>query len=555
MPIEATRIADDLAEAVSSFDRAEAERLCARLLQALREDAVIVSAGDAGRMLHDLRRKRYFAIMEVLADGLIRAGQAPPQVRRQYAQSLIDQDKITAALAVLEPLAQATGDEPKESAEAHGLLGRARKQDYVLTRGGGARRAGALGQALVEYLTAFEADRARNLWHGINAVACACRAIQDRVAMPVAVEPRAIALEILGGIEGRAESDVSAWDLATAAEACIALERWGKAVKWLDRYVRSPAIDAFEVASTLRQLREVWRVDAGEVEPRSLVTLLQAALARKEGGEVELAAGDLEPRRLDSVRDALEAQLGPDGVVPLTLLQKGIGLCRSVVHVTTVGERSFGTGFVVRASDLRAGASDELLVLTNSHVIADDESVRASAAMAPVPPLRSGEARLVFELAGQTHRVKSVLWTSPPAAPGAPGQWLDASLVSTEPAIRGIEPCPLEPATTDVREAHRRVYLIGYPGEGRLSFSLNDNLLLDFEDPRLHYRAPTEKGSSGSPVFSLEWNVLGLHHAGNKQMPRLHGQAGTYEANEGIWIQSIKRALAAGWPATRRRGK
>ena len=102
---------------------------------------------------------------------------------------------------------------------------------------------------------------------------------------------------------------------------------------------------------------------------------------------------------------------------------------------------------------------------------------------------------------------------------------------------------------------HRRVYLIGHPAGGRLSFSLNDNAVLDFEDPRLHYRAPTEKGSSGSPVFSLDWNVLGLHHAGSAQMPRLNGQAGTYPANEGIWIHAIRRALASEWKAPAERAR
>jgi hypothetical protein len=539
MPIAVGRIADDLTQAVNAFDRAEAERICAELLRALRQEGLVVPPGDARRMLGALRRKRYFPLMEQLADAFIRAGDASPQVWRQYAQALLDQDKITAALGVLAQLVQATRDDPDENAEAHGLIGRAHKQDYVHGGGSRARGAEALGRALVEYRTAFERDRSRNLWHGINVVACACRAVQDGIPLPGGVDPLGTAHEILARIDGRAASDVSGWDLATAAEACVALKRWDEAVKWLGLYVKSPAIDAFELASTLRQLRDIWRLDAGSPRERSLVALVQAALAMKEGGEVELAAEELEPRRLDPVRDALEAQLGPDGVVPLALLQKGIGLCGSVVHVTTIGDRSFGTGFVVRASDLRDGASDELLVLTNAHVIADDETVRAGAAL---PPLRSAEAKLTFEVTGQSYRVKAVRWTSPPGV-------LDACLVSTDRPIRPSAPCPLEPATDRVAEVYRRVYLIGHPGGGKLSFSLNDNVVLAFEDPRLHYRAPTEKGSSGSPVFSLDWNVLGLHHAGSTQMRRLNGEEGTYPANEGIWIHAIKRALAAEWKA------
>lgn len=547
MSTDAGRITDELTQAVDSYDRAEADRICAQLLRGLREGALVVSESDGGRMLGALRRKRYFPLLEQVADGLIRAGGAPPLVWRHYAQALIDEDRITAALGVLAQLVDATRGEPDENAEAHGLVGRAYKQDYVRTSGGGPRRAEALARAVVEYLTAFDRDRARNRWHGINVAACAARALRDRVSLPVGVDPLATAREILGRIEGRAPSELAGWDHATAAEACVALSRWDEAVRWLVRYVEAPGIDAFELASTLRQLRELWQLGAGGLPERSLLALLQAALARKEGGEVVLAADELEPRRLDPIRDALEAQLGPDGVVPLTLLQKGIGLCRSVVHVTAVGERSFGTGFVVRAGDLRDGGSDELLVLTNAHVIADDEAARAGSA---IPPLRSDEARLGFEVTGQSYRVKNVLWTSPPGV-------LDACLVSTDRPIRDSAPCALEPEAEDVRAVHRRVYLIGHPGGGRLSFSLNDNAVLDFQDPRLHYRAPTEKGSSGSPVFSLDWNVLGLHHAGSAQMPRLNGQQGTYPANEGIWIHAIRRALASDGkpPADRPRGR
>lgn len=91
-----------------------------------------------------------------------------------------------------------------------------------------------------------------------------------------------------------------------------------------------------------------------------------------------------------------------------------------------------------------------------------------------------------------------------------------------------------------------------------LSFSFQDNELLDHEGPpagrpqipgvcRLHYRAPTEGGSTGSPVFNARlWQVIAMHHKGGKiGMPRLNGKPGTYGANEGISIQSIIDAIRA----------
>ena len=83
---------------------------------------------------------------------------------------------------------------------------------------------------------------------------------------------------------------------------------------------------------------------------------------------------------------------------------------------------------------------------------------------------------------------------------------------------------------------------IGHPKGGPLSLSIQDNVLIDVKAPKLHYRAPTEPGSSGSPVFNQDWDLVALHHAGSKHMRALSG-TGTVEANEGIWISSIVEAL------------
>lgn len=96
--------------------------------------------------------------------------------------------------------------------------------------------------------------------------------------------------------------------------------------------------------------------------------------------------------------------------------------------------------------------------------------------------------------------------------------------------------------------------MIGHTGGGGLKFSFQDNELLDHEGSadnqftsvpcRLHYRAPTEKGNSGSPVFNDGyWQVIALHHAGGT-LSRLNGKPGTYQANEGIAMRSILSAYA-----------
>jgi V8-like Glu-specific endopeptidase len=88
------------------------------------------------------------------------------------------------------------------------------------------------------------------------------------------------------------------------------------------------------------------------------------------------------------------------------------------------------------------------------------------------------------------------------------------------------------------------VYVIGYPLGGVLSISLQDSVWLDADDTFLHYRTPTEPGSSGSPVFDQKyWTPIGVHHRGKINTPRLHGLPGTYEANEAITISEIRKVL------------
>ena len=86
-----------------------------------------------------------------------------------------------------------------------------------------------------------------------------------------------------------------------------------------------------------------------------------------------------------------------------------------------------------------------------------------------------------------------------------------------------------------------RLYVIGHPNGSDLQFSLQDNCLLDCDDPFLHYRTPTIKGNSGSPVFEMDdWQVVALHHAG---VGKLNGREN--KANEGISILKIQAATRA----------
>ncbi|HSM05721.1 MAG TPA: serine protease, partial [Longimicrobiales bacterium] len=130
-----------------------------------------------------------------------------------------------------------------------------------------------------------------------------------------------------------------------------------------------------------------------------------------------------------------------------------------------------------------------------------------------------------------------VVWTSRPHE-------LDVSVLRLEgPVYEGrIEPYPAKRDLADPG-TRPRLYIAGHPGGGKLQISIHDNHLIEFDDRKILYRTPTNPGSSGSPVFDEDWNLVGLHHAGSAQTSRLDGSGAVIEANEGIRLSAILDAL------------
>jgi hypothetical protein len=265
--------------------------------------------------------------------------------------------------------------------------------------------------------------------------------------------------------------------------------------------------------------------------------MLQSQLLLRKGGRVDVAAGKVEETRQKTVEAApvLEKVLGKEGVVTLSWYKIGLDRAGTVAKILNPAGDGFGTGYLIRGGDLVPAFGDEILLLTNAHVVSNDPDLQSK-----IGSLDPDDATLLFEsceaIGDQQFRVKELLWTSPPHE-------LDASLLRLDPPVPAVTLYPVA-KRLPVVDGVQKVYVIGHPGGRTLSISLNDNLLLDWDDRLLHYRAPTEGGSSGSPVFNQQWQLIGLHHAGGTAMKRLKGQEGTYAANEGIWIQRIIQALA-----------
>jgi hypothetical protein len=532
------------------YDRDGVTRRCGDLMRHLCLRQNEYPRDHARPILQNLRKNRYFDLMQRVADAFLQGGQNSPIVRRLYAQALIDQSILAAALDVLMPLAQEIKDkDPAEYAEAYGLIGRTYKQRYMDAYNYEARsfevqrNQRTMAEAINAYSAVYNLDKKKFIWHGVNTAALLWRADKDGVRLDDYPSPKRsaefIAYEILDQVNALNVNDIAeSWDFATAAEACLAIGEYDKALGWLERYLADSNVDAFQCASTLRQFEEVWLLKVDEERGSRLLPLLNSALLIREGGRVELSpkivSAQLTNSGIFNTDKTYEKVFGADSFMGLEAYRLGLERCRAIALIGFPGEaRGFGTGFLIRGGDLHSSFGDELLLMTNAHVISDASF-----------SIRPEDVEVSFEALGGDVKCgveEDVVWSSPVVQ-------CDATLLrlkvdeKTASLLKQVDPYPIA-KNPPVLDNQARVCIIGHPGGAGLSFSLQDNLLLDYDDQKMHYRTPTENGSSGSPVFNKQWKLIGLHHKGDNQMPMLHGK-GVYEANEGIRISAIIEALA-----------
>ena len=533
--------AEQIKSAVSALDKTRAAEICHDLIASLPSRDEAFPIRPAKSILAALRRKSYFELMCQLADALIANGQDDAQIRRQYSQALIDAGHLGPALALLREIANDPEADPCEGAEAFGLMGRVHKQRYVNSPTATPdRKQRLLNDALDCYQRVFATDRDRYLWHGINVVALEARGEQDKMELPTDEDFRTIAREIGSTIADKDDAgSATMWDYGTAMEAAVALKDVNGARHWASKYVASGA-DSFELRSTLRQLNEVWQITSDDELGQQVVPLLQASLLQAENGSLTIDAERFSDTQRIAGSMQLERVFGVDAYKRIRWLKMGLDRCEAVGLVGRRDGTGVGTGFVIWGKSLSESLDEDWYFLTNSHVITDDDEViRNSSAWRK--PLRPREAFITFELLfdpnNPEYSVGELVWTSPPNE-------LDATLVRLKGtfgrdrdkqfAITRELPAP---------EDKKRIYIAGHPSGGGLTISLHDNHLLDYNERLMQYRTPTDPGSSGSPVFNDQWELVGLHHAGSSEKPSLANPAVLHEANEGIRISAIIDAI------------
>ena len=516
------------ANSIRALDREELARLGDEVVRAGTLEGAAAKPEQVVALAAALRAQRLFPELSALAASAIAKRMESPMLRRLHAQALIEGGELAEAETLLRGLLQTN-----EELEAKGLLGRIEKQRYVNRMLAGAKgRPGQLRKAIDAYLDAYEGDARKPYWHGINAVALLELGARKKVRHDRSAEAPRIAHAIAKRLQQEFVDDKAGfWELATAGEACLALGAVDAAELWYRRAIDVPDVEPFALASSVRQLKEVWGLNAGEGVGRRLLPSLEAALARR--GKVALFTAQAVGH--PDADDKFEKIFGDTGFMSPEKIRLGLKRCEAVGRVEETTGDGVGTGFAVPGSELSDALPSRYVFVTNNHVVSSTNA----------DSLRIGNTQVTFhalrDAAGKpfTTRFASILRESPL-------DQLDFTVLELEHQPPGLEPYPIADALPTVNSG-QRLYVIGHPRGGGLMFSMQDNRLIDHGAPtdfRVHYRTPTEPGSSGSPVFNGGWELVALHHSGSATMNRIHG-AGTYEANEGIWIQSIRRSMKA----------
>lgn len=508
-----------------------------------------ISVSEVRAAAQILNRRRHFDHTRMLGQAWSDCRGFDPTIVKHQAQALINLSALDAAEQLLQDgLARITA--PGASAQAvaerleyEGLLGRIDKQRFVATAD-----KDSLVKATDRYLAQYEGDASKPYWHGINAVALRAREEREGLYRPAVASVIPLAKAIYKQvIQLYRDNPGDPWLASTASEACLALsDKCDQAELWLYRFLHHPNVQPFDVESYDRQIREIWQgtvSGGGSACADRLAAIMVRHIARTQlRWSLSALAVPAMVQAIERDPDAFEKNFLGEASFSVDMVKRMLDACSSIgCVINTRGER-LGTGFLIRGAWLKDSFNASPVFVTNAHVISD----AVPNAISPTDTLVQFEVESASAGAPIFYKVSEVLFTSAPGDLGVCCTGYD-NLDVTIVRLEGLNDRFAGLPTADVLpliDAKAKAYVVGHPRGSGLQISLHDSLLLDIDDDErlVHYRTPTDPGSSGSPVFNAQWEVIAVHHGGSNTTPRLHGK-GNYEANEGIALSAARRKL------------
>jgi Trypsin-like peptidase domain/Effector-associated domain 8 len=190
----------------------------------------------------------------------------------------------------------------------------------------------------------------------------------------------------------------------------------------------------------------------------------------------------------------------PPDFFDVGFLKRGIERASGICRIELADGRT-GTGFLV-APDL---------LLTNYHVFK----------LLPADDLQNNIGQATFRFGAltaaggdeATGNVVSVASKEPLSS--SPVAELDYVLLRLDPAVKTIEGIRVLPFTLAKPAVKSGLNILQHPGGKALMIALSANGVTDVLDDAglFQYVTSAAGGSSGSPCFDDNWNVVGIHHA------------------------------------------
>ena len=257
------------------------------------------------------------------------------------------------------------------------------------------------------------------------------------------------------------------------------------------------------------------RLERLEVEPE----VVEAVVAER-AGSVVFAEAPPAPEVDERSALVLERLLGNNDLIGVGFLEAGYLAGRAVgrISVMTPDGRAFGTGSLISPR----------LMMTNNHVL-------KTAGLAAT-------ARVEFDYQRglDGNDLPAVAFAFDPDAFFLTNKHLDYTLVAVAQSAGSRELG--EFGFNQMIEAEGKVLLgeavniIQHPSGEPKQLALRENKLVDLLEDFVHYETDTAPGSSGSPVFNDQWELVALHHSG---VPKKDAQDRILAIGGGLWQKSM----------------
>ncbi len=251
--------------------------------------------------------------------------------------------------------------------------------------------------------------------------------------------------------------------------------------------------------------------------------LNKTALLGREGFNAPVEADGL----------GMERVLGANDLMGIAFLELGMFVSRTVgrIRINTEGglTNGYGTGFLVSPR----------LLLTNNHVLGTAHSSKFAFVEFNYQEGIFGKrpAAVTFQLDPQSFFVTD--------------EQLDYTLVAVRERSTGSDqPLSCFGWNRLIEQQGKAILgeflnVIQHPNGELKQLALRENQLIDLLPDFVHYKTDTAPGSSGSPVFNDQWEVVALHHSGVPEKDA----AGNYLTRDGQLWRPIMGEHRLAWKA------